>query len=70
MPYPDDDSCPNCGEVSGDGGAHVACPVTCGDCDYSGVFGVNGCPSCYAYNVFDALDSEERSQLAILFEDK
>jgi len=66
MPYPDDDSCPKCGEVSGDGHAHVECPTTCDVCDYHGVFGVNGCPCCYAFEVYDALDSEECIQLAEL----
>lgn len=47
MSYPDDDSCPRCGHLSGDGLPHSICPVQCSVCGNCFVpFQNGGCVVC------------------------
>lgn len=65
MSYPDDDSCPRCGQNNGSGHPCSVCPWHCPECDYLGDH-TDGCKMCKVLEFIGDLDSEGEE---ILFEE-
>jgi len=52
MAYPEDDSCPRCGESNGSGLPCTICPVRCNECGHSYIQDEDvECPLCRALEI-------------------
>lgn len=68
MAYPDDDSCPLCGEISPDGRAHYRCPDVCIDCGCVANFDeARGCPDCKVNEMFEEMTNDEKLVMRTYF---
>lgn len=69
MPYPDDDSCPECGYVNGSGIECNNCPTECPDCgDIYDDEDDDECPACYISEFYENLTISQRIALELLIE--